>query len=924
MSWYKSGTVSLTNGSTAVVGTGTSWIAGAAVGEGFIGPDGKTYEIANIGSNTSITLGTAYQGATASGQSYQIIPSQSYIRDLASQAATLISDYGTVLENAGTGKFGDGSVSQPGIRFTSDENTGIRRTGADTMALVVNGSDKVTISPTGVTGITKTDVGLANVDNTSDATKNAATATLTNKTINLASNTLVATSAQLAAAVTDETGSGSLVFSATAALTGTPTAPTATAGTNTTQLATTAFVGTAITNERTATATLANKTLTSPVITTPTLSTEAIAVTTNNFPTIRPSLNLDFANSQSVDPRITFTRASTATRTNAKGLIESVASGVPRIDYDPITLACKGLLVEESRTNLLTYSEQFDNAAWTKARATVTANAVVSPDGTVDADKLVEDTTASNTHEAYVARSGSNETTTFSVYLKSAERTKVKIEMSNFATASCGAIFDLSAGSSINDATNADYTSISSSIQSVGNGWFRCCITATKGSVNTTNNAYIGLINGSVQTYTGDGTSGIYIWGAQLEVGSFPTTYIPSAVTHTGRSSTATFIGSNGLIQTAASGVARYSYNPLNLSAAPALLLEETRTNLLTYSSELDNPVWGKQSGATITANTATAPDGTLTADTLTGNGSGSYIDHTALSLTNGQKYAASFYAKAGTVSTVAAVFYGANFNAGGANINPQFDLASGVVVSAGGAENAQIQSVGNGWYRCSFVVTLTAATGPYINQLIRTPAAAGTLFVWGAQIEAGSYPTSYIPTVASQVTRAADTSTSATTTRAADVAVMTGANFSSWWNATEGSFAAEYSSASPATTGYDRVFSVDDGTNNNIIALLKHNGAGNYYSTVNVGGSNQMTLYTVSMAANTAVRTAVAYKANDFAQSHNGATVVTDTSGSIPVVTKFGFTDQLSSVTGSHCIRSLRYYPKRLSNAQLQTITTP
>ena len=71
------------------------------------------------------------------------------------------------------------------------------------------------------------------------------------------------------------------------------------------------------------------------------------------YPAIRPSLDLDFANGQTVDPRITFTRASTATRTNSKGLIEAVASGVPRIDFDPVTGACKGLLIEEQRANLL-------------------------------------------------------------------------------------------------------------------------------------------------------------------------------------------------------------------------------------------------------------------------------------------------------------------------------------------------------------------------------------------------------------------------------------------------------------------------------------------------------------------------------------------------------------------------------------------
>jgi hypothetical protein len=128
------------------------------------------------------------------------------------------------------------------------------------------------------------------------------------------------------------------------------------------------------------------------------ITSEAILLTTNNLPTVRPTLNLDFANSKIVDPRITFTRASTATRTNEKGLLETVASGAPRIDYDPVTLACKGLLVEEERTNLLTYSEQFDNAAWAKGGASILANAAIAPDGNMTADKLVENTAASTAH----------------------------------------------------------------------------------------------------------------------------------------------------------------------------------------------------------------------------------------------------------------------------------------------------------------------------------------------------------------------------------------------------------------------------------------------------------------------------------------------------------------------------------------------
>jgi len=266
------------------------------------------------------------------------------------------------------------------------------------------------------------------------------------------------------------------------------------------------------------------------------ITSEAILLTTNNLPTVRPTLNLDFANSKIVDPRITFTRASTATRTNEKGLLETVASGAPRIDYDPVTLACKGLLIEESRTNLLTYSEQFDNAAWTKARSSISANATTAPDGTSTADKLVEDTTASNTHfiEAVVSTT-SGTTYTFSVYVKAGERTKLALNA--YTNTSIATNFDLSAVT----ASNAYGT-----ITTLLGGWYRCSITFTSGF---TGNGFfdIYLRNASdTSTYTGDGTSGIYLFGAQLEAGAFATSYVSTTSAQVTRAADiATMTGSN-------------------------------------------------------------------------------------------------------------------------------------------------------------------------------------------------------------------------------------------------------------------------------------------------------------------------------------------------------------------------------------------
>ena len=140
MAWYKTGTVSVTNASTSVTGSGTNFVSGAQVGEAFQGPDGELYEITAIGSATSLTITPAYGGSTASGQSYAIVPTQSLVADLASDVADLISDYQTVVDEAGAGKFGDGSAASPSIKFTQDQDTGFFRDTANEIAISAGGS----------------------------------------------------------------------------------------------------------------------------------------------------------------------------------------------------------------------------------------------------------------------------------------------------------------------------------------------------------------------------------------------------------------------------------------------------------------------------------------------------------------------------------------------------------------------------------------------------------------------------------------------------------------------------------------------------------------------------------------------------------------------------------------------------------------
>jgi hypothetical protein len=176
-------------------------------------------------------------------------------------------------------------------------------------------------------------------------------------------------------------------------------------------------------------------------------------------------------------------------------------------------------------TNLVLQSQTFDNASWTKSETTISANAVAAPDSTTTADKLVESATA-NFHFAYQDISGLSDNTnyTFSVFAKAAERTKLTIEARTKAGVFPNARFDLSGGTVFQTNTAVGY--VSSAITWAGNGWWRCSLTVNIGSGGSTPRLEL-LLNdaASAHNYTGNGVSGLYLWGAQSETGYEPTDY---------------------------------------------------------------------------------------------------------------------------------------------------------------------------------------------------------------------------------------------------------------------------------------------------------------------------------------------------------------------------------------------------------------
>ncbi len=216
----------------------------------------------------------------------------------------------------------------------------------------------------------------------------------------------------------------------------------------------------------------------------------------------------------------TVTRGTTATRVNASGLIESVASGVPRIDYTGG--GCGSLLVEPAATNLVLQSQTFETT-WSAVTATITANNTTAPDGTLTADKLVAavglgTSTQHRIDQTTTSAIGAN---TFSVYAKKSE-----IDIIQLRIATNGASFNL---------TNGTFGSlgggVTASILNAGNGWFRCAITFT--SVAPLEIVRINLAKSASvpDSFVGNGTDGAFIWGAQLETGSVATSYIPTVAT---------------------------------------------------------------------------------------------------------------------------------------------------------------------------------------------------------------------------------------------------------------------------------------------------------------------------------------------------------------------------------------------------------
>jgi hypothetical protein len=369
------------------------------------------------------------------------------------------------------------------------------------------------------------------------------------------------------------------------------------------------------------------------------------------------------------------------------------------------------------------------------------------------------------------------------------------------------------------------------------------------------------------------------------------------------RGSTATRVNASGLIEEVASGLPRLDY--LN-SSCPRLLLEPQRTNAALYSEQFNNAAYASDATISVTANSLTSPDGSQNADTIASAIAGLAYIYQNITVTSGLAYTVSVFAKAGTTNFLQLDTVN---NVRGA----YFNLATGVVAQVVNG-TAKIENYGNGWYRCSVTET-ASSTGGIV--LLMPPTASGSttaaignsIYAWGAQCEAGAYPTSVIPTNGTSVTRVAD------------AASKTG--ISSLIGSTEGTLFADIQATA---TGYWYI-SLSSGSNANWVFIGQDETFGsNLRAFLRSGSVTTADIYT-GVITSGRYKMAIAYKLNDVVFYVNGTQIGVDTSAVMPTglanlyISSSDASGGDQTMTGA--VNQALLFKTRLTNAQLAELTT-
>jgi hypothetical protein len=377
------------------------------------------------------------------------------------------------------------------------------------------------------------------------------------------------------------------------------------------------------------------------------------------------------------------------------------------------------------------------------------------------------------------------------------------------------------------------------------------------------------------------------------------------------RATTATRVNSAGLIETVSANIPRLDYSN---GSCPSILVEPQRTNVLTYSNEFSNAAWSKNTGA-ILANNATSPEGITNASKLVGVAltTQQWIYRLNAPIVSGSQYTFSIFAKKGEYNFIQLR------NLNNIDANTVFDLNTGTVyITSTGT--AKIENYGNGWYRCSVTATATLTGNSHIYVNLSTNGTGqqsflgnGTsgVFIYGAQHEAGANATSYIPTLASAVTRNAD--------------VISKTGISSLIGQTEGAFFIDFEKTNNdnvALGGYFRM-DINNGTTSN--RILFGFDLNQINATVISGGSIQASITTTGTRTQQRIKAVFVYKLNDFALYVNGVLIGSDNSGLLPTsMDRFNWgVNQTTNTSTSAIINKQLFFKTRLTDQQCINITT-
>jgi hypothetical protein len=283
------------------------------------------------------------------------------------------------------------------------------------------------------------------------------------------------------------------------------------------------------------------------------------------------------------DGQLTFTRASTATRVNASGLIETVASGVPRLDY--LGSSCPKLQLEPQRSNLQIWSEQHDNANWAKLNLTVSANQGTAPDGTATADLVYPSTGVTNVQN-YNSQTKFGLTIgasyTQSVFLKSSGFTWAIVDNANGAS---GAWFNL-----VNGTIGTVVAGSTAKIENYGNGWYRCSVTSAPGGTTGYGDYRLASADNN-DNVTANGTNGILAWGFQFELGAYGTSYVKTEAATVTRLADAAFKASASSVLSNSTGTLFLEVERQGASGAdPENLIFTSDTSLSNFVNIVFSP----------------------------------------------------------------------------------------------------------------------------------------------------------------------------------------------------------------------------------------------------------------------------------------------------------------------------------------------